>query len=88
MASFLMLVFFSITGAILDSAFSNAAKTAAQEKMQLQILSLISSAEQQGRNLVIPNYQSDPQFNEASSGLYGYVLDRAGKELWRSRSAV
>lgn len=83
-----MLVFFSITGAILDSAFSNAAKTAAQEKMQLQILSLISSAEQQGRNLVIPNYQSDPQFNEASSGLYGYVLDRAGKELWRSRSAV
>lgn len=88
MASFLMLVFFSITGAILDSAFSNAAKTAAQEKMQLQILSLISSAEQQGRNLVIPNYQSDPQFNEASSGLYGYVLDRAGKELWRSRSAI
>lgn len=88
MASLLMLVFFSITGAILDSAFSNAAKTAAKEKMQLQILSLISSAEQQGRDLVMPNYQSDPQFNEASSGLYGYVLDRAGRELWRSKSAV
>lgn len=88
MASLLMLVFFSITAAVLDSAFSNAAKTAAQEKMQLQILSLISGAEQQGRDLAIPTYQSDPQFNEASSGLYGYVLDRAGKELWRSRSAV
>lgn len=88
MASILMLVFFSITGAVLDSAFSNAAKTAAHEKMQLQILSLISSAEQQGRNLQIPTYQPETRFNEASSGLYGYVLDRAGTELWRSRSAI
>jgi len=88
MASLLMLVFFSITAAILDSAFTNAAKTAVHEKMQLQILSLISSAEQQGHNLKVPTYQSETRFNEASSGLYGYVLDRAGKELWRSRSAL
>jgi len=83
-----MLVFFSITAAILDSAFTNAAKTSVHEKMQLQILSLISSAEQQGHNLTVPTYQSETRFNEASSGLYGYVLDRAGKELWRSRSAL
>jgi two-component system sensor histidine kinase PhoQ len=88
MASLLMLVFFSITAAILDSAFTNAAKTAAHEKMQLQLLSLISSAEQKGRNLIVPTYQPETRFNEASSGLYGYVLNRAGKELWRSRSAL
>lgn len=88
MASLLMLVFFSITAAILDSAFTKAAKTSADEKMQLQILSLISSAEQQGRDLYLPTYQSETRFNEASSGLYGYVLDRAGKELWRSKSAL
>jgi len=88
MASLLMLVFFSITAAVLDSAFTSAAKTAANEKMQLQIFGLISSAEQQGHDLIIPTYQPETRFNEISSGLYGYVLDRAGKELWRSRSAV
>ncbi|PKF54670.1 hypothetical protein CW748_15545 [Alteromonadales bacterium alter-6D02] len=88
MASFFMLVFFSITAAVLDSAFTNATKSAEKEKLQLYILSLISSAEQQGRDLIIPAYQQESRFNEASSGLYGYVLDRAGRELWRSRSAL
>ncbi len=88
MASILMLVFFSITAAILDSAFGNALKAAEQEKLQLHILSLISSAEQQGNRLDIPAYQQEPRFNETSSGLYGYVLNRAGVELWRSRSAL
>ena len=83
-----MLVFFSITATVLDSAYTNAAKTAEQEKLQLHILSLISSAEQQGKQLIIPSYQHEPRFNEASSGLYGYVLNRSGKELWRSRSAL
>ena len=88
MASILMLVFFTMTATILDSAFTNAAKAAEEEKLQLHILSLISSAEQQGKQLIIPTYQHEPRFNEASSGLYGYVLNRAGQELWRSRSAL
>jgi len=88
MASILMLVFFTITATILDSAFTNGAKAAEEEKLQLQILSLISSAEQQGKQLIIPTYQHDSRFNEASSGLYGYVLNRSGQELWRSRSAI
>jgi len=88
MASILMLVFFTITATILDSAFTNAAKAAEEEKLQLQILSLISSAEQQGKQLIIPTYQHETRFNEASSGLYGYVLNRSGQELWRSRSAI
>lgn len=88
MASILMLVFFTITATILDSAFTNAAKTAEEEKLQLHILSLISSAEQQGKQLIVPTYQHEPRFNEASSGLYGYVLNRSGQELWRSRSAL
>lgn len=83
-----MLVFFTMTATILDSAFTNAAKAAEEEKLQLHILSLISSAEQQGKQLIIPTYQHEPRFNEASSGLYGYVLNRAGQELWRSRSAL
>jgi len=88
MASVLLLVFFTITATILDSAFTNAAKTAEEEKLQLHILSLISSAEQQGKQLIIPTYQHEPRFNEISSGLYGYVLNRSGQELWRSRSAL
>lgn len=88
MASILMLVFFTITATILDSAFTNAAKAAEEEKLQLHILSLISSAEQQGKQLIVPTYQQEPRFNEASSGLYGYVLNRSGQELWRSRSAL
>ncbi|NRA82409.1 MAG: GHKL domain-containing protein [Gammaproteobacteria bacterium] len=87
-ASLLSLIFFSITAAILDSAFSSAAKTATQEKLQLHILSLISNSEQQGKYLIVPAYQQEPRFNQVNSGLYGYVLDRAGSELWRSKSAL
>jgi len=88
MASLLLLVFFSITAAVLDSAFSRAARSASQEKLQLHIISLISNSEQQGKYLTIPVYQQEPRFNQVSSGLYGYVLDRAGLELWRSKSAL
>lgn len=88
MASLLLLVFFSITAAVLDSAFSSAARSAAQEKLQLHILGLISNSEQQDKYLIIPEFQQEPRFNQVSSGLYGYVLDRAGAELWRSKSAV
>jgi len=83
-----MLVFFTITATVLDSAFNNAAKAAEEEKLQLHILSLISSAEQQGKQLIVPTYQHETRFNEASSGLFGYVLNRSGQELWRSRSAL
>jgi two-component system, OmpR family, sensor histidine kinase PhoQ len=86
-ASLLLLVFFSITAAVLDSAFSSAARSATEEKLQLHILGLISNSQQNNKYLIIPEYQQEPRFNQVSSGLYGYVLDRAGAELWRSKSA-
>ena len=87
-ASLLSLVFFSITAAVLDSAYSSAVRSSTEEKLQLHILGLISSSEQKDKNLVIPEYQQEPRFNQVSSGLYGYVLNRAGVELWRSKSAL
>lgn len=88
MASLLLLIFFSLTAWVLDSAFSQATESSSQEKLQLHILSLLSSAEQSGDYLFIPEQQQENRFNQPSSGLYAYVLDPSGQELWRSSSAL
>ena len=87
-ASLLMLVFFSLTAWVLDSAFSQSSESSTREKLQLYIISLLSSAEQSGEYLFIPEQQQEARFNQPSSGLYAYVLDQRGQELWRSGSAL
>lgn len=88
LASLLLLIGFGITAFVLDSSFRSGTEQGLQEKMQLQILTLLAAAEHNADVLMMPDELPDPRFNQPSSGLYGFILDSQGHEIWRSMSAI
>lgn len=88
LASLLLLIGFGITAFVLDSSFRSGTEQGLQEKMQLQILTLLAAAEHNADVLIMPDELPDPRFNQPSSGLYGFILDSQGREIWRSMSAI
>ena len=85
----LLLLFFGATMVALDNAYQRALERGVRERMAVQALALMASAEldDSGR-LALPALLPDPAFNQTGSGSHALVADAAGQEVWRSASML
>ena len=87
--SVLLALFFGATMVALDNAYRRALERGVRERMALQALALMASAELDGsRHLTLPALLSDPAFNQTASGSYALVADAEGNVVWRSASML
>jgi two-component system sensor histidine kinase PhoQ len=87
--SFVLAVFIVLTGATLDRAFRESARSARQDRLLGQLYLLIAAAEvEPDGTLSMPPALSEGRFALPGSGLYAYITDRNGTVLWRSPSAL
>ncbi len=83
----LLIVFLGLAGFVLDRAYQRSVGAGVDERLQLQIFVLIGVAVLDEDDVFIPDLEEE-RFGLEDSGLYGFILDRTGKELWRSVSAL
>ena len=85
--SFLLGVFLSLTGIVLDRAFSNSIEAGAQDRLQGQIYLLLAGADEENGEFFFLEDLQEPRFAQLDSGLYGFISSVSIGELWRSDSA-
>src|SRR5690606_20539355 len=83
----LLLLFLGLTGFVLDAAFRQSVAAAVEERLQLQIYALLGVAEPDEAGFFLPDLE-EARFAQIDSGLYGFIFDAAGREQWRSPSAL
>lgn len=83
----LLLLFLGLTGVVLDRAYAQSVQAAVAERLRLQIYALLGVADPEGEGFYVPDLE-DARFAQIDSGLYGFILDTAGREVWRSPSAL
>ena len=85
----LLLVFFGLIVAVLDSAFRSAALEAERDLLDSRMIMLLAAAEPaDGNTLVLPVDLPEPLFGSPGSGLYGALVRRGDGPVWRSDSAI
>lgn len=81
-------VFFALVAIVLARGFRESAEQALQERLQIQVYSLLSAAEFSNSGVLrMPANLHEPRFENPGSGLYGFI-QQAGKVIWRSPSAI
>jgi two-component system sensor histidine kinase PhoQ len=83
----LLILFLGLTAYLLDRAFRESVAAAVEERLQLQINALLGVAEPEGDGFFLPDLE-EARFSQINSGLYGFILDAGGHEVWRSSSAL
>ncbi len=83
----LLIVFLGLAGYVLDRAYKQSVAAAVAERLQLQVYALLGVAEPDGDKFFLPDLE-EARFSQIDSGLYGFIYDRLGNELWRSPSAL
>lgn len=87
LASLVLLpLFLGLTGLYLDRAHRLSVEAAQQERLQLQVLTLLAEAEYEN-TIWFPEKLLEARFNQTDSGLYA-VVSSAGQQLWSSPSAL
>jgi len=82
-------VFFALVAVILEQGFRDSAEKALEERLQVQIYSLLSSAEiNHAGELKMPEHLPEPRFINPGSGLYGFIQQKKNQLIWRSPSAI
>ncbi len=81
--------FFALVAVVLEQNFRHSAEEALQERLKVQIYSLLSSAElNNAGELSLPANLPEPRFVNPGTGLYAFI-QRPNKSLvWRSPSAI
>lgn len=70
----------------MQGAFSLALKDAIEQRLASDVTTLISAARVEKNHLRMPVLLPDEQFNLPDSRLLGYIYDREGHLVWRSRA--
>ena len=83
----LLILFLGLAGFVLDRAFKESVAAAVEERLQLQVYALLGVAEPDEEGFFLPDLQ-EARFAQINSGLYGFIIDAAGTEVWRSPSAL
>lgn len=83
-----LLVFLGLVYYALEQAFVSSVTRSEAEKLNSTILLLLAEVEDGQRELRMPDNLQETKFNQFDSGLYGFVFDDQGNEVWRSYSAV
>jgi two-component system sensor histidine kinase PhoQ len=87
--SILLLLFFGITIAVLDTAFTEAGEQARRDILDGHLVALLGAAEPSDNNeLELPERLREPRFGQLGSGLYGELRNSDGVVVWRSKSAL
>jgi two-component system sensor histidine kinase PhoQ len=87
--SVLLLFFFGVTIAVLDSAFTEAGEQARRDILDGHLIALLAAAEpDDSSELALPERLREPRFGQIGSGLYGELRNDAGATVWRSKSAL
>lgn len=82
-------IFFGLVAIILEQGFRDSAEKALEERLQVQIYSLLSSAEiNNAGQLKMPEHLPEPRFINPGSGLYGFIQQKKNELIWRSPSAI
>ncbi len=88
LASMLVLpLFLGGTGYYLERSYRLSLDSAAEERLQLQVIALLAEADYQ-QQLQMPEVLLEPRFNLPNSGLYASIRDLQGDILWQSPSAI
>lgn len=87
--SVLLLVFFGITIAVLDTAFTEAGEQARRDILDGHLVALLGAAEpNDASELALPDRLREPRFGQIGSGLYAELRNAESDVLWRSKSAL
>ncbi|HEY8540663.1 MAG TPA: ATP-binding protein [Steroidobacteraceae bacterium] len=87
--SILLIVFFGITILALDYVFRDLTYTAMRERLEVQLIALITASEEDSSGGLRPSTQhveATARFNTPGSGLYGEIMRSDGYPSWRSIS--
>lgn len=85
--SVLLVLFFGITIVALDLVFRDVAERYVRDRLEIQVLALISASEEQANDRLEPADQlAETRFNNPGSGLYGEIVRSDGRVSWRSPS--
>ncbi|CAG7857805.1 two-component system, OmpR family, sensor histidine kinase PhoQ [biofilm metagenome] len=82
-------VFFALVAVVLEQSFRESAEEALKERLQVQIYSLLSTAElNNAGKLTLPANLPEPRFVNPGSGLYAFIQDTNNTLAWRSPSSI
>ncbi len=81
-------LFLTITGWVLDRAFTASVVAGAEEQLRLVIYSLMGSVQENDGRLTFSQGVTEPRLNQPDSGLYAKVANQLGERIWTSASAV
>lgn len=84
---FIVPLFLGGTGWYLQKSYERSLESAVQERLQLQVLTLMAEADFE-EALTMPAQLLEARFNQINSGLFGIVSNQEGTVLWRSPSSV
>jgi len=83
----LLPIFIFSIGSALINTFKYSQINAEKETLQAQLYGVLSVTEWEDNQLNLPVLLAEPRFNQQQSGLYGFIYNNKGIELWRSGSA-
>lgn len=87
--SVLLIVFFGITIVALDLVFQDLAERSVRDRLEVQLLTLITASEEDANGGLQPAPQlAEVRFKNPGSGLYGEIIRGDGRPSWRSPSLV
>jgi two-component system sensor histidine kinase PhoQ len=72
----------------LQKAFSLALQESIEQRLASDVTTLISAARIEQGRLQMPDQLPDERFNLPYTGLLGYIFDRQGNLVWRSRATA
>jgi two-component system, OmpR family, sensor histidine kinase PhoQ len=82
-------VFFALVAVVLEQSFRESAEEALKERLQVQIYSLLSTAElKSSGDLTLPASLPEPRFMNPGSGLYAFIQKPNKNLVWRSASSI
>ena len=70
----------------MQGAFSLALKDAIEQRLASDVSTLISAARVERNHLKMPALLPDEELNLPDSRMLGYIYDREGRQVWRSRA--
>jgi two-component system, OmpR family, sensor histidine kinase PhoQ len=81
--------FFALVAVVLEQSFKKSAEEALKERLQVQIYSLLSTAElKNSGDLTLPQNLTEPRFMNPGSGLYAFIQRPNKNLIWRSPSSI
>jgi two-component system sensor histidine kinase PhoQ len=72
----------------MQGAFSLALQDAIEQRLASDVTTLISAARVEDDRLLMPEQLPDERFNLADGNLLGYIYNREGQLVWRSKDTL